>query len=185
MLRDPASVWEMLESAECVCTAEEASRVVTCLARDISSQLAAEFPLVLAVMNGAMVFCGQLLPQLKFPLEVGHIHVTRYGGSTHGGALQWNSFPERAVEGRVVLAVDDVLDEGQTLAAIKERVLAAGAKRCYTAVFADKEVGVSRAIVPDFVGKRFDNRYLFGFGMDIEGMWRNLPAVYAVKGVGQ
>ena len=83
--------------------------------------------------------------------------------------------------GRCVLVLDDILDEGVTLAAIKERLLQLGATECYTAVMVDKDLGRSKPISADFVGLTLPNRYLFGFGMDVEGAWRNLPAIYALK----
>ena len=111
------------------------------VAAEITAKLAAENPLVLSVMGGAVVFTGQLLTLLDFPLEFDYLHVTRYGDATTGGGIQWKVFPDSAMSGRVVLVLDDMLDEGHTLAAIRERVLAAGARRFQCAVFADKEIG--------------------------------------------
>jgi hypoxanthine phosphoribosyltransferase len=80
-----------------------------------------------------------------------------------------------------VLVLDDILDEGETLAAIKQRLLADGAAEIYCGVFADKDIGRLKPVRPDFVGVTLPNRYVFGFGMDVEEAWRNLPAIYAVK----
>jgi hypoxanthine phosphoribosyltransferase len=87
------------------------------------------------------------------------------------------------VAGRVVLVVDDILDEGVTLAEITKRLLAQGATEVLSAVFADKNLGRAKPISADFVGVHLPNRYVFGYGMDVKGAWRNLPAVYAVKGM--
>jgi len=81
----------------------------------------------------------------------------------------------------VVLVVDDILDEGDTMLEIRTRVLAAGAERFYCAVFADKDIGKPKPIAADFVGLPLPNRYVFGFGMDVKGAWRNLPEIYAMK----
>jgi len=81
----------------------------------------------------------------------------------------------------VVLVVDDILDEGHTLALVRERVLAAGADAFYSAIFAEKNTGRPKPVTPDFLGVTVPNRYVFGFGMDVRGAWRNLPAVYALK----
>ena len=86
-----------------------------------------------------------------------------------------------AVQGRVVLLLDDILDQGYTLAAIRERMLAEGASAFYSAVFADKDIGTPKPAAADFVGVNLPNRYVFGFGMDVKSAWRNLPAVYALK----
>jgi hypoxanthine phosphoribosyltransferase len=80
-----------------------------------------------------------------------------------------------------VLVVDDILDEGITLAAIRKRLLEMGAREVYSAVFADKEIGRPKPVAADFVGVKVPNRYVFGFGMDAYGLWRNLPAIYALK----
>jgi hypoxanthine phosphoribosyltransferase len=85
------------------------------------------------------------------------------------------------VAGRVVLVLDDILDEGHTLAAIRDKVLELGASSFHCAVFSDKVTGRPKPIQADFIGIRLPNRYVFGFGMDVRGAWRNLPAIYALK----
>jgi hypoxanthine phosphoribosyltransferase len=80
-----------------------------------------------------------------------------------------------------VLVLDDILDEGITLAEIRQHLLQQGAAEVLIAVFADKELGRTKPVVADFVGITVPNRYVFGYGMDIHGAWRNLPAVYALR----
>jgi hypoxanthine phosphoribosyltransferase len=133
-------------------------------------------------MGGGVVFTGQLLPLLHFPIEFDYLHVTRYDGTTRGGALQWKVLPRQPIAGRVILVLDDILDEGHTLAAIRERLLSEGAAEVYCAVFTEKQTGRPKPIRSDFVGLKVPDRYVFGFGMDAEGAWRNLPAIYALKG---
>jgi hypoxanthine phosphoribosyltransferase len=170
----------VLEQADKVCSAAEISRAITRMAGEISAALADAFPLVLCVMRGGVVFAGQLLPQLRFPLELDYLDVSRYGDATRGGDLAWRVEPGEAVAGRVVLVVDDVLDEGRTLAAIREKLESLGAARVICAVLAVKAVGRPGAR-PDFVGVSLPDRYLFGFGMDVRGAWRNLPEIYALR----
>jgi len=172
----------ILKSADLVCNADEVRRALHRVADEISAELRSSHPLVLSVMGGAVVFTGQLLPLLDFPLDFDTIHVTRYRGATSGGRLDWKIGPPAGVEGRTVLVLDDILDEGETLAAIRDRVLALGAARFYAAVFTDKSIGKAKPIRADFIGVTVPNRYVFGFGMDVHGAWRNLPAIYAVKG---
>lgn len=171
----------MLETAELVHSAAAVSEAVSRVAREITALLADRYPLVLSVMGGAVVFTGALLPQLRFPLGFDYVHVTRYGGTTAGGALRWIVSPREAIGGRVVLIIDDILDEGLTLAAIRDRFLELGASACYSAVFADKDIGRTKPIAADFVGLRVPNRYVFGYGMDVHGAWRNLPEIYALR----
>lgn len=177
----PARAWEILDSAEQICSAAAVAQAVQRVAGGITQVLAGHNPLVLCVMGGAVVFSGQLLPLLKFPLDFDFLHLTRYGDATRGGKLEWTVFPRAAVTGRVVLALDDILDEGHTMDEIRARILASGAARFYCAVFADKDIGRPKPISADFVGVTVPNRYVFGFGMDVMGAWRNLPEVYALK----
>jgi hypoxanthine phosphoribosyltransferase len=171
----------ILHDAEMIRSADEVQAAVRGVAQAINALLADQQPLVLSVMGGAVVFTGQLLPMLDFPLDFDYLHVSRYGEHKRGGSLHWKVAPRENVRDKVVLVVDDILDEGETMHAIKQRVMELGASKFYSAVFADKANGSSKPIAADFVGMELPNRFVFGFGMDIRGAWRNLPAVYAVK----
>ena len=177
----PEKARQLLERADLVIPAAAVSEAVGRLAREISAQLADTFPLVLCVMRGSIIFAGQLLLQLRFPLELDYLEVTRYGTATQGGEIAWKVNPGSGVAGRVVLALDDILDEGQTLASIRDQVLGAGASRFYSVVFAEKDTGRPKSIGADFVGVHVPDRYVFGFGMDVQGAWRNLPEIYALN----
>ena len=173
--------YDIMQQAEVIHTAAEIQSAVARLAREINSALADMHPVVLSVMGGAVVFTGQLLPLLNFPLDFDYVHVSRYGSNQHGGDLNWKVEPRENLAGRVVLVLDDILDEGTTMAEIKRRVLELGAAGFYSAVFADKMNGKTKPIRADFVGMELPNRFVFGYGMDIKGAWRNLPAIYAIK----
>ena len=177
----PDSARRILQTAERLCSAAVVADAVTRVAREISAQLGESFPLVLSIMRGSVVFAGQLLPQLHFPLEFDYLDVTRYGDTTHGGEISWKVTPGTSVAGRVVLVLDDILDEGQTLAAVRAKLLESGATRVYSAVFADKNIGRAKPARADFVGIELPDRYVFGFGMDVQGAWRNLPEIYALR----
>ena len=172
---------DILQQAELLYTHEQVQAALQRVAQQINAALADSHPLVLSVMGGAVVFSGQLLPLLDFPLDFDYVHVSRYGNARQGGEMQWKVEPRENVRGRVVLVLDDILDEGHTLAMLRERVLELGASRFYSAVLADKQHGREKPIHADFVGIELPNRFVFGYGMDIEGAWRNLPAIYAVK----
>ena len=172
----------LLNEADLLCDAKSVHDAVARMAREITAAMKDEFPIVLSVMGGAAVFTGQLLPQLVFPLEFGAIEVTRYNNDIQGRDIAWRLAPRDNVRGRTVLVVDDILDEGITLAAIRQKLTEMGARTFYSAVFADKDLGREKPVKADFVGVTVPNRYVFGFGMDAYGLWRNLPAIYALKG---
>ena len=171
----------VLENAELLFSADEVRTALHRVAKEINAVLTDQHPLVLSVMGGAVVFTGQLLPLLDFPLDFDYLHVSRYGNEKQGGELHWKVAPRENVKGKVVLVLDDILDEGETMRAIKQRVMELGAAKFYCAVFTDKNNGKSKPIQADFVGMELPNRFVFGYGMDIHGAWRNLPAIYAVK----
>lgn len=171
----------LLAEADLLCSAGEVNRAVERMAGEIAGKLGDEFPVVLSVMGGAAVFTGRLLPLLAFPLEFGAIEVTRYNNDTQGRDITWRLPPRDNVRDRTVLVVDDILDEGVTLAAIRAKLEEMGARKVYAAVFADKDIGRAKPAHADFVGVTVPNRYVFGFGMDAYGLWRNLPAIYALK----
>ena len=172
---------QLMDRAERIASEQEVQRVLDRLAGEIGQALGDDFPLVLPVMGGAVVFAGQLLPKLRFPLEFDYLHVTRYRGNTMGGEMEWRVLPGQNVVGRNVLVLDDILDEGETLAAIRDKLLSMGAARVWSAVLTDKDNGLDKPIRADFVGLSVPNRYVFGCGMDAYGLWRNLPAIYALK----
>ncbi len=89
--------------------------------------------------------------------------------------------PSDNVKGRTVLVLDDILDEGHTLAAIREKCLTLGATRVVVAVLVEKTLDKSKPVKADYVGLQVPDRYVFGCGMDVYGWWRNLPAIYALK----
>lgn len=177
----PHEAQQLLDNAEPIASEEAVRTVLDRLADEISLELADAFPLVLPVMGGAVVFAGQLLPRLRFPLEFDYLHVTRYRGNTSGGEMEWRVLPGQNVIGRTVLVLDDILDEGETLAAIRDKLLSMGAARVWSAVLTDKDNGLDKPVRADFVGMSVPNRYVFGCGMDVYGLWRNLPAIYALK----
>jgi len=179
--KEQEQAWQLLRDADLLFDENEVNQAVRRLAVDITRKLGETYPLVMPVMGGAVVFTGHLLPLLRFPLEFDYLHVTRYDGKTRGGQIQWKSKPHLDFRGRTVLVLDDILDEGNTLAAIRTHLLAEGAADFYSAVFAEKELGREKPIKADFVGLTVPDRYVFGFGMDAAEHWRNLPAIYALK----
>jgi hypoxanthine phosphoribosyltransferase len=168
--------------ADCLFTAEQADQAIADLAREISAVLVDRNPLLMTVMTGAAVFLGKLVPQLSFPLEISYLHATRYRNTTSGKALEWKVPPQQDVRGRTVLVIDDILDEGHTLAEVGAALTDLGAETVYTAVLVDKRH--ERKAVPgqrcDFTGLDVPDRYVFGLGMDYMGYWRNANGIFAV-----
>jgi hypoxanthine phosphoribosyltransferase len=175
------AAWALLNEADLLHDRLDIERTLDRLGEEITDRLACSYPVALCLMGGAVVFAGQLLPRLAFPLEFDYLHATRYRDGTRGGEIEWCALPRGEVTGRVVLLLDDILDEGHTLAAAKAKLLEMGAARVEIAVLAEKELGHAKPIQADYVGLTLPNRYVFGMGMDVYGLWRNLPGIYALK----
>lgn len=170
-----------LRTADLLYTPMQITEAFQRLGAAISAQLATTNPLVLVVMNGGFIVGAQLLQHLRFPLEVGYLHATRYRGAERGGSIHWIVSPPPSVAGRTVLIVDDIYDEGDTLQAIVECLRTDGAAAVYSAVLANKlHQRKVAGLAVDFIGLEVPDRYVFGCGMDYHEYWRQLPAIYAV-----
>ena len=178
---DLKQAWAFLENSDVIAGAEEVQAAIRRIASQIEQRLSGAFPMVLAVMGGAVVFAGQLLPLLRFPLDFDYIHASRYGAATRGAGVDWKVSPPGLVNGRTVLVLDDILDHGETMNAIRARLMELGAKDFYCAVLVEKTLGMKKPIAADFVGLSIPDRFVFGCGMDAKGYWRNLPEIRAVK----
>lgn len=157
------------------------ARLGATIARDYSIGAA---PVYITVLHGALPFAGQLALEVGAhgtDLQFDYAHATRYRG-TAGGELVWKHRPTTALYGRRVLLVDDILDEGYTLAAVKQWCLEQGATDVRIVVLAEKKHGrLIEGIAADYVGLEVPDRYVFGFGMDYNEQGRNLPGIYALK----
>jgi hypoxanthine phosphoribosyltransferase len=176
---------KVLEEADCLADRAAVEAALDRMAGAITASIGKKNPMVFCIMNGGLIVTGQLLTRLAFPLELGYLHATRYGHQTSGGDLEWKALFHANVEGRTVLLVDDILDEGVTLKALADECLARGAKKVLTAVLVNKQH--ERKVMPgycaDFTGLELPDRFVFGYGLDYEDMWRNAPGIYAVKGL--
>ncbi|MFU8896365.1 MAG: hypoxanthine-guanine phosphoribosyltransferase [Gammaproteobacteria bacterium] len=152
------------------------------MAAEIERDLGDRDPLVLAVMIGGLMPTAWLLQRLAFPLQLDYVHASRYRGGTRGGPeIDWIARPRTPLAGRAVLVVDDILDEGHTLAAILADCRAQGAADVRSAVLVEK-LHERRApgLQADYTGLQLGDHYLFGCGMDYHERHRQYPAVYAL-----
>ncbi len=148
---------------------------------EIGSRLKHANPVVLAVMRGGVFTAVEMCRRFEFPHEFDYVHVTRYGGGVTPGALRWRMRPSAELKGRTVLVVDDILDRGHTLRALKAELKRVGVAKQYAAALVVKRVAnVGRRPRIDFAGVTVDDVYVFGCGMDYLGYWRELRGLYAL-----
>ena len=151
---------------------------------DINTVVKSEVPIFLSVMNGGMFFAAQLLKYISLPILANYIHVSRYHSETVGAShvVWYRQFKNEDIIGRDVYIVDDILDEGHTLIEITRAVISAGAKSCKVIVLIDKDLGKVKPIKADYVGLDAPHKFLFGCGMDIFGLYRQLPYICIYNG---
>ena len=171
-----------LANADMLFDREELASTIAHMGRAIDAALAGERAVFLTVMHGALIFAGQLALAIRNDLEFDYVHATRYRGETSGSDLHWLREPQVDLAGRVVLLVDDILDEGHTLKAVRDDCLRRGAARVLIVTLCCKRHDrVAEGIAADFNGVELPDRYVFGYGMDYYEQGRNLPAIYALK----
>lgn len=174
-----------LNRADCVFSADEVEAALDAVAARIGADYADKNPLILCVMKGGAFTSAMLLQRMQFPLEFDYIQVTRYRNTTRGGEIDWRVEPDTSIEGRHVLIVDDILDEGVTLQAIVEYCRRRRAASVEVAVLARKRhprvVDGARA---RYIALELPDRYVFGCGMDYRGYFRNFNGIYAVNDPG-
>jgi len=168
--------------AELVFAAEEIDRIIARMAREIAADIRTLNPIVIPILIGGAFTAVRLTAHFDFPYEVDSVRLARYGRSAPGGELHWYARPCLELDGRHVLLVDDVLDRGVTLHAVERELRRMNAASVSAAVLIRKSLpaGVERPAV-DYVGADAPDRFLFGCGMDLDGGWRGLPALYAIE----
>lgn len=171
----------ILAQSDLIYSMDDIDQAMDKLAQRLLHDYADKTPIMLCVMNGSVMTAGHLLPRLRFKLELDYIHASRYGDKTIGGELVWRAEPTIPLDNRHVVLIEDIYDEGITIAALRDYCHRAGALSVHCVSLLNKNRSEKVAPLPEYIGLTVPDRYVFGFGMDMEGYWRNLPAIYAMK----
>ncbi len=174
-------VKQVLNEAELVFSTDEIHTAIDDLAQRLLKRLDGISPLALCVMQGGLMFAGRIMPQLPLDTDFDYIHATRYENDTTGKEIKWLAYPHKELKNRTVLILDDILDEGYTLAAIEDYCKEQGARDVISAVLLQKKHERSKpGMSCEFVALEVEDRYVFGYGMDYKGKLRHLDEIYAV-----
>jgi hypoxanthine phosphoribosyltransferase len=152
------------------------------MASQISSDYAGKDLTVVAVLNGSLMFGADLLRRLEMPLRLDCLSVSSYHGASTTGVVKFNQLHLPDVHGRHVLIVDDILDSGHTLHAIRDKLQnetsPLSIKIC---VLLRKDVPRQRELEADYVGFDIANEFVVGYGLDYMERFRNLPYIGVVS----
>ena len=172
----------LLDKSKVVFNREQVMEAIDKMADEINTFYGDESIIMIAVMTGAIIPAAWLVTRLKMPVQIDFVHATRYQSGLYGAELEYRVPPRLSLEGKKVLVVDDIFDEGDTLAAIKGSCEKRKAESVHMAVLVRKmhERGLSRDFA-DFVGLDVPDVYVFGCGMDAYEEWRHLDEILALE----
>jgi hypoxanthine phosphoribosyltransferase len=160
---------------------EKLARRVHTLARSIEKDFAGRDLVIVALLNGTVVFLADLLRRLSLPLRLDFIGVSSYGHGTESAALVFTKELRLDVSGRDVLVVDDILDTGKTLTQVMAKLQRLNPRQIKICVLLDKPSRRVEKISADYVGFEIPNQFVVGYGLDYAERYRNLPFVGVLK----
>lgn len=151
------------------------------MAHLIAVDFADEVPVFIGILNGSFMVVSDLMKQYKKPCEVSFIKLASYNGLTSSTNVQELIGINQDLSGRSVVIIEDIVDTGHTLLALKELFKKQNVKHFKIATLFLKSEAYKQDVKIDYVGIRIPNKFIVGFGLDYDGLGRNLPEVYQLK----
>ena len=162
-------------------TDKQIARRVRALSLDIASDFTGREMVVVALLNGTIMFLADLIRHLSLPMRLDFIGVSSYGQGTESGNLVYTKELRLSVRGRDVLLVDDILDTGKTLSRVRAKLQALAPRRVKTCVLLNKPARRVEPIEADYVGFQIPDSFVVGYGLDYAERYRNLPFVGVLR----
>lgn len=161
--------------------AEEIKKDIGNLAKRINADLAGEdYPLFISVLNGSFIFTADFIRLITIPCEVSFVKLASYQGtSTTGSVNQLIGLTEN-IEGRTVVILEDIVDTGITLGKLVDSLISHNPKKVVVATLLFKPEAYKGSIKIDYVGKTIPNDFIVGYGLDYNGLGRNLADIYTL-----
>ena len=137
---------------------------------------------VIAVLNGSLIFMADLLRRIPLPLKLDCLSVASYhGGTKSSGEVVFRQVNLPDVAGRHILILDDILDSGMTLNAIRRKLEEANPRSIRVCVLLEKQIERAAPIDADYVGFKIGNEFVVGYGLDYMERYRNLPCIGVLR----
>lgn len=137
-----------------------------------------DVPVLLCVMNGAIMFTSELMKRLDFDLELMSIKLSSYEGMSSSGKVKEVSALSGSVKGRRVIISEDIVDTGTTIKALVDMLLERGAKEVRICTMLLKKEIFKADVTLDYVAREIPNDFIVGFGLDYDELGRNLKDIY-------
>ncbi|AEA47107.1 hypoxanthine phosphoribosyltransferase [Archaeoglobus veneficus SNP6] len=151
------------------------------ISKDYRDRIGDETPLLIGILNGAFIFLADLIRELSIPVEVDFVKLKSYVGTNSTGTVEVKLDVEREIEGRDVIVVEDIIDTGITMEFFLNRLKKKKPKSIAVCTLLDKPERRIVDVKPDYVGFTIPDYFVVGYGLDFNGRYRELPAIYRVK----
>jgi hypoxanthine phosphoribosyltransferase len=162
-------------------SAEEIDFAIATMAAQIEADFADEIPVFVGVLNGAFMVVSDFMKHYKRPCEVSFIKLASYEGMDSTNEVKQLIGLNQNLEGRTVVVLEDIVDTGNTIEELKDLFKKQNVKHFKIATLFFKPDAYKKNIKIDYVGIRIPNEFIVGFGLDYDGLGRNLPEVYQLK----
>ncbi len=148
------------------------------LSVNLFQDYATENPLFVAVLNGSFIFAADLLRQLNFACEVQFVKVSSYTGTASSGEVKQVLGLQQSIENRTVILIEDIIDSGLTIDFLCRDLARFNPKTIKICTLLLKPKALKVPLTVDYVGFEVANDFLVGYGLDYDGLGRNLPHIY-------
>jgi hypoxanthine phosphoribosyltransferase len=150
------------------------------IAAQIDQELAGEFPLFLVVLNGSFMFAADLLKEVKSPCEISFVKLASYHGTSSSGAVTELIGLTEDVSGRTVVILEDIVDSGLTIEKLHAILQKKQVKQIRIATAFFKPQAYKKDLKVDYIGIEIPNDFVVGYGLDYDGLGRNLKDVFVL-----
>lgn len=162
-------------------SAEEIDFAIRNMAKQVEADFGEETPIFIGILNGAFMVVSDFLKHYSKPCEVSFVKLSSYDGTSSTHQMKHLIGLNEDLEGRSVIVVEDIVDTGNTLEELKTIFKEKKVKSFKIATLFFKPEAYTKDIKVDYVGIRIPNKFIVGFGLDYNGLGRNLPEVYQLK----
>lgn len=171
----------MIDTSEVLITHEQIQEMLDRLAAELNRDYAGRPLVVVGILTGAFIFCSDLVRRLEMPVIVDFMQVSSYVGEISTGNLKIKKDMSYDIAGKDVLIVEDIIDTGRTLALLKEQLLKRGPSSLKICTAFDKPDRRVTELVPDYNGITIPDKFIVGYGLDLDGEYRNYDDIRVVK----
>ena len=171
----------MNDTSEVLITHDEIMEMLDRVAAEMNRDYAGRPLVVVGILTGAFIFCSDLVRRLDMPVIVDFMQVSSYVGEVSSGVLKIKKDMSYDIAGKDVLIVEDIVDTGRTLALLKEQLLKRGPASLKICTAFDKPDRRVTDLVPDYNGITVPDKFIVGYGLDLDGEYRNFDDIRVVK----